>query len=85
MNQKVAIEPGLTPVRDYLSNKGYRVETVDFSKEHTKQMDKYDAFIVTGMNNNFLGVNDTNTRAVVIDASGMTAEQVFHELQLRFD
>ena len=85
MKQKVAVEPGLTPVREFLSNKGYTVETIDLSKEYTKQMDKYDAFIVTGMNNNFLGVNDTNTRAVVIDASGLTAEQVYHELQLRFD
>jgi len=85
MKQKVAVERNLTPVKDFLADKGWNVETIDFRNEYTKQMDKYDAIVVTGMNDNFLGVNDTNTRAVVIDASGLTPEQVYHELQLRFD
>jgi len=85
MKQRIAIESNLTPIRDYLVSKGFDVETVSLNNEYTNQMDKYDAIIVTGMNNNFLGVNDTNTRAVVIDASGMTAEQVYNELQTRIE
>lgn len=84
MNLKVAVEQDLTPVRDFLFKKGYSVDTVDLSREFTKEMDKYDAIIVTGMNKNFLGVEDMNTGAVVVDAKGLTAEQVFEEIENRF-
>lgn len=85
MKHKIAIEHSLTPVKELLADKGYSVESIDFSSEYTRQMDKYDAIVVTGMNDNFMGVKDPNTRAIVIDANGMTPEQVYHELQLRFE
>lgn len=81
MGRKIAVEQNLTPVRDYLSKNGYSVDTVNINKEFTKGMDKYDAIVVTGMNNDFLGVEDVNTRAVVIDADGLTAEQVLKEME----
>jgi hypothetical protein len=81
--QKIAIEPNLAPIREYLDEKGYKVESINIGNEYSKRFENYDAFIVTGQNINFLGINDTNTRAVVIDASGLTPEQVYHELQLR--
>jgi hypothetical protein len=84
MNKRIiGIEENLTPVKEYLADKGYSVESVDISKEFTNKMEKYDALVVRGMNNNFLGINDTNTKAVVIDAKGMTAEQVYNELESR--
>jgi galactitol-specific phosphotransferase system IIB component len=83
MSIKVAVEQNLTPVKDYLSKMGYSVDTVDMSREFSKSMDKYDAIIVTGMNKNFLGVEDVNTGAVIIDAKGLTAEQVVKEMENR--
>jgi hypothetical protein len=85
MREKIAIEKNLTPVSEFLAGKGYNVESIDFNTEHTDRMEKYDAIVVTGMNNEFMGIRDTNTRAVVIDASGMTPEQIYHELKLRFE
>lgn len=83
--QKIAVEQSLTPVREYLADKGFNVDSIDFGQEFTHQMDKYDALVVTGFNRNFLGVNDINTKAPVIDAKGMSPEQVYHELRLRLD
>lgn len=83
MKYKVAVENSLTPISDYLSKKGYNVDSIDLSKEYSKGMEKYDAVVVTGLNENFLGIEDTNTKAVVIDAKGLTAEQVYSRLENR--
>lgn len=79
MKQRVAVEPSLTPVADFLSSKGYDVRKLSTSEKS----DNVDAYIITGMNNNLMGISTTQTKAVVIDATGMTAEQVYHELQDR--
>lgn len=83
MKQKIAIEPDLTPIRDYLSNKGYNVEQIDYNEVPPSEAEKYDAFIVSGMNSEFMGMNDTNSKAVVIDVKGMTPDQVYNELKSR--
>ncbi|MCX7748425.1 MAG: YkuS family protein [Clostridia bacterium] len=87
MKQKIAIEANLTPIKDYLSNKGFQVESVDISpnsaKEAKQGFDKYDAFVVTGLNSNFLGIQDTTTKAVVIDATGLTPDEVYSQLKNR--
>ena len=81
--RKIAVEPGLTPVKELLSNKGYSVESIDMLNEPSKIQNKYDAIVVSGMASNFLGIHDTDTNAVVINASGMTPEQVCHEIETR--
>ena len=83
MKRNIAVERNLTPVKYFLTSKGYNVDSIDINKEYTKGMEKYDAIVVTGMNSNFLGVEDTNTKAVVIEAKGLTSEQVFNELEKR--
>lgn len=79
MNGKIAIEPNLTNVKDYLNEKGYSVESVRFG-DSSKNLQDYDAIVVTGQNSNFLGYEDTGTKAVVIKADGLTPEQVENEL-----
>jgi hypothetical protein len=81
--KKVAIEPNLTPISKYLTEKGYKVQSINFNDESSKTNSNYDAYVVTGLNSDFLGVNDTASRAVVIDASGLSPEQVYHELEIR--
>ncbi len=81
MNQKIAIEPNLTPIKDYLTKKGYSVETMDYGQGATKN--NYDAIIVAGVETNIMGIQDTSSKAVVINADGMTEEQVYQELQSR--
>lgn len=76
----IAIEPGLTPVSKYLSGKGYNIENISSAETAGR---KYDAYIVTGMNTDLMGISDTETNAVVIQAKGMTPEEVYSELQKR--
>ncbi|MDP4093347.1 MAG: YkuS family protein [Bacillota bacterium] len=88
MKHTVAIEPALTPIKDYLTNKGYNVESISLSNGANTSAGKsgnFDAYIVTGMNTNLMGIHDTSTKAVVIDADGLTPEQVYKELQTRLD
>jgi hypothetical protein len=82
MNQKIAIEPNLTPIKEFLTGKGYSVENIDYGQGTTANKN-YAAFIVAGVETNFMGIQDTSTNAVVINAQGLTAEQVFQELQKR--
>ncbi|MCX7711365.1 MAG: YkuS family protein [Clostridia bacterium] len=83
MKHRIAVEPNLTPVREYLSQKGFEVESINFDKESSKIKGDFDAFVVTGLDTNSLGYNDTTTKAPVINASGLTAEEVYQELQNR--
>lgn len=83
MKHRIGIEPNLTQVKDLLSSKGYQVESVDTKNDTSVLSKKFDAIVVTGMNTNFLGINDTSTKAVVINAEGMTANEVYEELQSR--
>ena len=80
MKGKIAVEDNLTPVKDYLSEKGYSVECIDFHNQSPKKLESYDAIVVTGLNSDYLGNAQTKTSAVVINADGMTPEQVAKEL-----
>ncbi len=80
MNRKIAVENGLTPVMEYLSEKGYKVDGIDLGSEYKKDIDKYDAIVVTGMDKDFLGVQDVVSKIPVIDARGLSAEQVYKRI-----
>jgi len=82
--QKIAVQRGLTPVQEYLTDQGYEVEVVDFDAFTKAQSEEYDAIVLTGMNNNFLGMEDTATSAPVIDATGMTPEEVCEQIERAF-
>ena len=75
---RIAIEPALTNVKSYLSQKGYTVESM--SEQSQKDLSGYDAVVVSGMNENLLGMQDTQTKAVVINADGLSAEEVAKRL-----
>lgn len=83
MPGKIAVEPNLTPVKDYLTQKGYTVESVSFDQQPANKLQGYDALVVTGLNSDFLGMNDTETKTFVLNADGMTPEQVEQKLQSR--
>lgn len=80
MDRTIAVEKELTPVIQYLSEKGYKVESIEFGSDYSKNIDKYDAIVVTGMNKDFLGMQDVVSKIPVIEARGMTAEQVYWQL-----
>ena len=83
MNKIIAIEDNLSPVKEFLADKGYEVKNIDYSMGISTLINKFAAFVVTGLDSNSLGINDTETKAIVIDAAGMTPEQVYDELKSR--
>ena len=81
---KVAVQKGLTPVQEYLTDHGYYVETFEISDHLETKGNDYDAIILTGLNKNSLGINETTTNAPLIDATGMTPEEIHEQLQQAF-
>ena len=81
--QKIAVQEGLDRIGEYLSGKGYRVETIGFDAVSEVENSDYDAIVLSGMNDNIMGISDTVTKAPVIIATGMTGEMIYQQLQKR--
>jgi len=75
---RVAVEDSLQQVRDFLINKGYDV--VDLGHE----VKKVDAVVISGQDKDMMGMHDITTTAPVINAQGLTAQEVYQELSNRF-
>lgn len=73
----IGIEPGLSNVKQLLEEKGHQV--IEIQNEADAQ--NCDYCIVTGMDNNVMGISNTVTSGSVIDATGLTAEEVCQQLE----
>lgn len=78
MKGKIAIEPTLSNIKSYLSEIGYTVESMNVNG--TDNLTGYDAIVVTGLSKNLAGINETNTKAAVINADGLTPQEVASQL-----
>lgn len=74
---KIAVEDGLSHIEDALRDEGYQVVDPEVSGSNV------DAYVITGMDENLMGMTDTMTTGVVIDASGLDANEVLFELERR--
>lgn len=73
----IAVEKGLSNIRDYLMNNGYQVSEIDIGQKSDKNlMERFDAVVLSGMDNDFMGIEDTGSEAPVIIASGMKPEDI---------
>lgn len=81
MAKKIGVEPDLTPIKDFLKEKGYDVVNINNGVSSDISISNFDAIVVSGLSNNFLGMEDTFTKGKVIDASGLTPSEV--ESQIR--
>ncbi|WP_050615203.1 YkuS family protein [Bacillus testis] len=79
--KKIGVEESLTNIQDALTQQGYDV--VQLHSEADAQ--NVDCCIVTGLNSNMLGIDDTSTKASVIEASGLSADEVLHELEQKLN
>jgi len=80
--KKVAVQKGLREVKDYLNGEGYSVKEFDNSKKNAGHfLDRYDAVIVTGENQNIMGVQETISSTPIIDATGMTGEEIKKQIE----
>ncbi|MCA1029880.1 YkuS family protein [Bacillus timonensis] len=69
---KIGVEGSLTDVQQALQEKGH--EVVQLRQESDAQ--GCDCCVVTGLDSNFMGMADTATAGAVIEASGLSADEV---------
>lgn len=82
MRKKIAIEHNLENVAQHLMSEGYKVDKYDDTQiGQLRNGDTYDAIVISGGNKDFMGVSDTSTKTTVINAEGMTPEQVIDEIR----
>lgn len=75
---RVAVEGSLTQIRKMLRDNGYDVV------ELGNWQNMVDAIVITGQDQNILGdQSKTISGAPVINASGMTTQEVFHAVNVR--
>lgn len=73
----IGVEKGLKNVADYLREQGYSVQMLDESiQNNVSQITSLDAIVAADYNTDMMGYSDTKTRIPVINASGMSAEEV---------
>ena len=82
MTKKIAVEPSLTNVSEALREKGYDV--VDLKQTVSANSD-CSAYVVTGLDSNMMGIQDASTTAPVIEASGLSAEEVCQEVEQKLN
>jgi len=76
MKGKIAVEQNLTPVVNYLTSQGYSVVSMSASDMLNGDKKGYDAFVISGASENFLSMEDRVTKTSVINASGLSPEDV---------
>lgn len=75
--KKIGIEKGMSDVENYLKNEGYSVQVVDEeTRKNPSSLDKFDAVVTTGLNTNAAGYFDTSTKVPMINADGLTPEEI---------
>ena len=77
MVKNIGIQKELSTIRDYLQNNGYNVYEVDTTNiASSSTLKSFDALIVSGVGDNLMGFDDTSTKIPVINADGMSPEDV---------
>lgn len=82
--KNIAIEKGLSSVKNYLQSQGYSVREFDLTKgNNTQVLSSVDAVVVTGDVTDFTALNSMVASAPIIEAAGLSPEQVKEEIEER--
>ena len=76
MKRIIAVEEGLSNIKNALEQVGYEVVSPGAGR-------KIDAAIVTGMDDNMMGMQDIKGKAIILEAAGKTESQIIDELRNR--
>ncbi len=76
MKRTIAVEEGLTDVRQLLESEGFRVVPLDHQSAKSAG-----AIIVTGQDEDFLNMQGPQSAAPVINAEGKTAQEIAKQVQ----
>ncbi|MBT2757078.1 YkuS family protein [Mesobacillus foraminis] len=77
---RVGVEQSLTNISEALRERGYDV--VDLKQENDAQ--GCDCCIISGIDSNIMGMQDTVTQGSVIEANGLSADEVCRQVEQRF-
>ncbi|RHW34675.1 YkuS family protein [Lysinibacillus yapensis] len=80
MSHIIGVEESLTNVEQALKAKGYDV--VQLRKEEDAK--KCDCCVVTGQDDNFMGISETAIEGPVIEASGLSADEIVERVDKVF-
>jgi len=81
MAKKIAVEQSLSNVSNALRDKGYDV--VDIKTTSDIDTNNCSAYVVSGLDSNVMGIQNVSTNAPIIEASGMSADEVCQEVEQR--
>lgn len=76
---RIGVEQSLTNVQNALREKGHDV--IELKQE--SDANGCDCCVVTGGDSNVMGMQDTSMKGSVIEASGLTAEEVCQQVESR--
>ncbi|WP_409301030.1 YkuS family protein [Peribacillus sp. SCS-155] len=76
---KVGVEESLTNITEALRDRGY--EVVELKRDGDAQ--NCDCCVITGQDGNMMGMQDTSYQGSVIEARGMSADEVVREVEDR--
>ncbi len=84
--KKIGIEEGLTNVADFLTDEGYSVKQFSGSMdENLSSLKNFDAIVVSGLNTNMFGYDNVKANASIIDADGLTPQEVRNMIERQID
>ncbi|WP_027623346.1 YkuS family protein [Clostridium lundense] len=73
----IGVEKGLKNVADFLTKEGYSVQILSESIEsNLSKLNSMDAIVTADYNTDMLGYSNTETKAPVINASGLTPQEI---------
>lgn len=75
--KRIGVEQSLTNIQEALREKGY--EVVSLQTESDAQ--NVDCCVVTGLDSNVMGIQNATTTASVIEANGLSADDVINEIE----
>lgn len=82
--KRIAVESTLGNIRDYLTEKGYEIVQLDPHTQTGIELKNCDMIVISGQDENMMGMDTVKTEAPVIDTTGMTPEQVLNRIEQSF-
>jgi hypothetical protein len=76
---RIGVEQSLTNISEALREKGH--EVIDLKQESDAQ--NCDCCVVSGIDSNVMGMQDTQMQGSVIEANGLSADEVCQQVEQR--
>lgn len=80
---KIGVEQSLTDIHEALAELGYEVTELRHAAD-AAGID-FDFCVVTGLDTNVMGIQEARTDASIIEANGMTANEIVNEIRSRLN